>query len=348
MLTEIALTPHAFQPPVRAKEWADQLRALNQRLLHYASQCPLIFSNLNDGPAGADWLTTIDQSFAKFKPAEHRTARDLLDRIRRSYLVSRPSQQQVRVAAKEDQWVKEAIRPAPNHPIDQIVTSWDGVNACRKAYTKVLGLNELDGAVFWNGITVSASPTMSIDDQVKMVRPVWLHGQVLSVVLPYALETPERGEANWFFAFASHAFSRPAGHGEPVVELHVSFDGNGAEVMQQGVAHRDIARFIQQAQRQSGLRGHQFSLVVRARSHGSQRFITRRLFAGEETNIGTTVPEIRVRWGIALEHVALLTDAAKQTPPTFTLLPRQQADDQFRFECRSAGPRLLGPIPVQC
>lgn len=187
---------------------------------------------------------------------------------------------------------------------------------------------------------------MTIDDQVKILRPIWLHGRVLALVLPYGLDIGNRGEANWFFEFASHAFSRPAGHKEPVIELHVSFDGNGAAMKAQGVAHPDVVNFIQEARRQPGLSGHRFTLVVRSRSHGSQRFIARRLFAGEEVNVGTGTPNVRVRWGIALEHVALRNDAVNQTPPTFTLLPRQQADAQFRFECRNAGPRLLGPIPI--
>jgi hypothetical protein len=78
----------------------------------------------------------------------------------------------------------------------------------------------------------------------------------------------------------------------------------------------------------------------------SQRFISRRFFAGDETNVGTGTPEIRVRWGISLEHVAATNDAPNQTPPTFTLLPRAQADTQFRFECQNLGPRLFGPLEI--
>ena len=118
MLTEIALTPQVFQPcKLDGNGWAGHLRALLQRLVHYGGLCPLIFSNLNDGHSSVGWLAAITSNFAAFKLAEHRTARDLFDKIKRDHLVSRPSQQQVQVAATEDQWVKEAIRPAPKHPI---------------------------------------------------------------------------------------------------------------------------------------------------------------------------------------------------------------------------------------
>jgi hypothetical protein len=194
---------------------------------------------------------------------------------------------------------------------------------------------------------------MRISDQVELLRPIWLHGQVLALVLPYGLDTSNRGEANWFFEFASRAFRRPALHGEPTIELHVSFDGHYPDMLAQGVAHPVVANFVYEAQRQLRPRGaaainHEFRLFVRARSHGSQRFIARRLFAGEPSIEDPAVPDVRVWWGIALEHVALRNDAPNQTPPTFTLLPRQQADNQFRFECQNTGPRLLGPVVVRC
>jgi hypothetical protein len=350
MLTEIALTPHTFQPcTIQPTEWASQLRALNQRLVHYGSQCPLIFSNLNldsihRTPA---WRAEVGRLIAAARGSQARLLMDLF-RLLEVYLVCRPSFGHVRVATDEQHWVREATGPAPSYPINQIVVTYSGHASAQRVYARSISVNRLDQEAFWRDIAFSAFPPMSISAQVELLRPIWLHGQVLALVLPYGLDTTVRGEANWFFAFVSRAFSRPTGHGEPIIELHVSFDGNGADMKARGPSHPAVVNFIQEAQRQAGLRGHGFNLVVRARSYGSQRFIARRLFAGEEVNVGTGVPDVRVRWGIALEHVALRCDAPNQTPPTFTLLPRQQADDQFRFECRNTLPQLLGPIRVQC
>jgi hypothetical protein len=252
------------------------------------------------------------------------------------------------VVADEQHWVREAISPAPTFPIQQIVVSYSGYAASHRIFTQTLCINRLGQEPFWDGIGFSAFPPMSIRDQVAVLRPIWLHGQVLALVLPYGLNISPTGEANWFFEFATRAFGRPPGYDEPNLELHVSFDGNGNDVKNQGAAHPEVDNFIQQAKRQPGLRGHEFSLFVRARSHGSQRFIARRAFAGEQVNVGTGIPNVRVRWGVSLEHVAHLNDAPNQTPPTFTLLPRPQADDQFRFECQNLGPRLAGPIQVVC
>ncbi len=354
MLTEIALTPHTFEPcTISASRWAEQLRALTKRLNHYGSLCPVVFSNLNSGHASQAWLKLITQKLAAGQAAKVRAARDLLDRIQRDrLLVERPSQHQVQAANKEDQWVNEAIRPSPTYPIDQIVCSFQGLGACRKVYTKVLGINDLEAADFWKTVATSGFPSMTIADQMKTLRPLWLHGKVLAVVLPYALERYNNGtvhgEASWFFALAAHAFGRPAGHGQPKIELHVSYDGNGADVVAQQASHPAVADFISAARGQPELRGRAFSLYVRARSNGSQRFIARRLFAGEERIEDPAAPDVRVRWGIAMEHVAHPNDVPNQTPPTFTLLPWHQADQQFRFECQNAGPRLAGPIPVRC
>jgi hypothetical protein len=350
MLTEVALTPHTFQVcATQPAEWANQLRALNQRLLYYGGQCPLIFSNLNTNSAYRTpaWHAEV-RRIVGAAPKQHRQlVADLLQRIE-EHLVTRPSHGQVRVTGEELHWVREAIAPGPGFPIDQVVVTLAGQPAARGLRADAVCVNRLDREPFWGAITVCAFPSMDITRQVQLLGPIWLHAQVLAVVLPYGLDTSRTGEANWFFTFASRAFGRPAEHGEPVIELHASFDGNGADMKAQGVAYAQVANWLDEARQQAGLRGHEFSLVVRARSHGSQRFIARRLFAGERVNVGTGVPDVRVRWGVALEHVALRTDAPTQTPPTFTLLPRQQADSQFRFECRSVGPRLLGPIPVRC
>ena len=350
MLTELALTPHTFQPcPLQANEWASQLRALNQRLVHYGSQCPLVFANLNfNSPhRTAAWRAEIGRLIGALRGPHVGIVRDLFQLIEQ-HLVSRPASGHVRVVTDEQHWVREAISPAPAFPIQQIVVSYSGHAASHRIFTQTLCINRLSQEPFWDGIAFSAFPPMSISDQVAILRPIWLHGKVLAVVLPYGLDTSRTGEANWFFEFASRAFSRPAGYAEPSIELHVSFDGNGNDVKNQGAAHPVVDNFIQHAKQEPGLRGHEFSLFVRSRSHGSQRFIARRAFAGDQVNVGTGTPNVRVRWGIALEHVAHLNDSPNQTPPTFTLLPRQQADDQFRFECQNSSPRLLGPLTVRC
>jgi hypothetical protein len=350
MLTEIALPPHTFQPcTIQPNDWAGQLRGLNQRLIHYGSQCPLIFSNLNFNSTyrTANWHAEVRRLVRAAARQHQQLLADLL-RLMEGYLVSRPSFGHVRVVADEQHWVREATGQAPGFPIDQLVVTFSGHAAARGVYPNAVCVNRLSQGSFWDAIAFSAYPPMNIQAQIDLLRPVWLHCQTLALALPYALDISDRGEANWFFSLASHAFSRPVTHGEPAIELHVSYDGNGADVLAQGIAHPVVDNFIQQALRQPGLTGHEFSLVVRARSYGSQRFIARRLFAGEEVDLGTGVPDIRVRWGIALEHVALRTDAPNQTAPTFTLLPRQRADGQCRFECRNASPRLLGPVIVRC
>jgi hypothetical protein len=110
---------------------------------------------------------------------------------------------------------------APGCPIDQIVTSWQGLNSSRKVLGRVIGINELEGAPFWNDVAGSASVAPTITDQIAALRPFWLHAPFLAVVLPYGLGN----EADWFFAFAERAMGRPAGYGKPLLELHVSFDG---------------------------------------------------------------------------------------------------------------------------
>jgi hypothetical protein len=355
MLTEIALTPQTFQPcPVNANGWVGYLRELATRLEHYGSLCPVVFSGLNDGHPTEGWVQYVKRLFSASRPDKNRVARDLLDRIQRDkLLVSRPSLNAIRAAEREEQWVQEAVRPAPQYPIDQVVCSYQGLNACREVYARVLAINALEGAEFWKILTPAAFPAMTIDEQMKVLRPIWLHGPVLAIVIPYALKPNNDGglhpEASWFFRFAASAFARPAAYGVPKVELHVSYDGvNDADMKARKAAHPAVEQFIRVARAERGLRGHEFSLFVRSKSYGSRRFIARRLFAGEVATEDPARPVVRVRWGIALEHVAIPSDAAKQTPPTFALLPRQQADEQFRGECEDEGPRLAGPIPVRC
>jgi hypothetical protein len=352
MLTEIALTPQVLNPPgIDPSGWGSQLRALILRLAHFGQQCPLIFSNLNAGRPD-DWLSSIRRSLAQHRPTEHRSARDLFDRITREYLVNRPSHGRIRAGASERHWVDEANRSAPQYSIDRIVTTREGEVDCRTVFADVIALHSLDQAPFWSGLSTAMMFGTTIEQQITGLRPLWLHGQTLAVVLPYALEQDNRGrphgEAHWFFNFAGAAFGRPGGYLTPAIELHISFDGNGADMISQRAGHPAVVAFIAAARAEASLRGHEFSLYVRARSNGSQRFIARRLFAGEETIEDPSAPDIRVRWGIALEHVAHPIDAPNQTPPTFTLLPLSEADRQFRFECRNPSPRLLGPVPVRC
>jgi hypothetical protein len=295
----------------------------------------------------AAWRAEIGRLIGAIRGPHAGIVRDLF-RLIEQHLVSRPAFGHVRVVTDELHWVREAISPAPAFPIQQIIVSYSGLRDSHSLFTQTLCINRLSQAPFWDGIAFSASPPMSISDQVAILRPIWLHGQVLALVLPYGLDISHTGEADWFFEFATRALNRPPGYDEPNLELHVSFDGNGNDVKTQGAAHPEVDNFIRQAKRQPGLRGHEFSLFVRARSHGTQRFIARRAFAGEQVNVGTGTPNVRIRWGISLEHVGHLNDSPNQTPPTFTLLPRQQADDQFRFECQNLGPRLVGPIQVCC
>ena len=322
--------------------------ALSLRLAHFGHQCPLIFSNLNSGRPD-DWHDTIRATLARYRPTEHRSARDLFDWIVRECLVNRPAQGRIRSGSGEPQWVDEAIRPAPANPINQVVTSRTGEADCRRVFANIIGLPALDRAAFWAKVTTAAEFGTNIVQQIQGLRPIWLHGQILALVLPYGLDTSPNGEADWFFSFASRAFGRPSGHGTPRIEFHVSFDGNGADMMAQGENHQAVQNLTRQAQRQIGLRGHEFLLYVRAKSYGTQRYIARRLFTGEERIENPSKPDIGIRWGISLEHVAHLNDSPNQTPPTFSLLPRQKADDQFRTECReSLGPRLAGPLTVRC
>jgi hypothetical protein len=342
MLTEIALTPHTFQPcTFDEKGWANQFRALNQRLIHYGNHCPLIFSNLNGGHETSEWLAVVAKKLGAIKTPNRRAAMDLFDWIKRDHLVLRPPLGKVRSAEDECHWVEEAA--APGYPIDHVVTSWQGLNVCQKVFTDAVGINELDGKVFWQDITVSASPPPNISSQVDALRPIWLHGQFLAVVLPYGLGN----EADWFFAFAKRALGRPGGHGVPSIEFHVSFDRNREEMTSQGEDHSAIRSFLQRA-RQALPKGSEITLYARAKMENKQQFIARRLFAGKWSDVGTGVPKESIRWGVSLEHVAQPGEPRDQAPPTFTLLPRQQADSQFRFECRNTSPRLLGPITIKC
>ena len=202
----------------------------------------------------------------------------------------------------------------------------------------------LDSAGFWGQVTAAASPEMEVTAQVQALRPLWLHGQLVAVVLPYALDS----EADWFFEMTRQAWARPAGYQRPKLELHVSSlrEDNDADIKAQGDKHWRLRDFLVRV-RSKLSKGMAFHLYVRAGHHGSQRFISRRLFAGEEKDVGTGIPEIRVRWGISLEHVASLNDAPNQTSPTFTLLRREQAKKQFDSECRNPGACLFGPFLVQ-
>jgi hypothetical protein len=317
--------------------------------VHYGHQCPLIFSNLNvNSPhRTAAWRIEIGRIIGDLRGPHLGIVRDLF-RLIEKFIVARPSFGNVRVVSDELHWVREAVGPAESFAIQKVVVSYSGHGPSHRISERTLSINRLSQDPFWEDIAFAAFPPMNINAQVEVLRPIWLHGQVLAVVLPYSLETTRTGEANWFFEFASRAFSRPAGHGEPSIELHTSFDGNGNDLKIQGATHPEIVNFIQSARRQVGLRGHAFSLFVRARSHGSHRYIARRAFAGDQADVGTGTPDVRVRWGVTLEHVAHLNDSPNQTPPTFTLLPRPIADDQFRVECRNLGPRLAGPIQVRC
>jgi hypothetical protein len=345
MLTEIALTPHVFQPcSLDEKNWALQVRALNTRLEHYGSEFPLVFSNLNGGHRIEEWLAVVAKITATPKPAARRAALDLFDRIKREHLVSRPTHGRIRAVADETQWVDEAVKPAPRFPIDQIVTSWQGAAACKGVFGTAISIKDLDGNPFWQTITISPSVLPNIAAQVSALRPIWLHGKFLAVVLPYGLSN----EADWFFALANSAIGRPPAHGLPVIEFHVSFDGSAEELKRLGNTHSAIAGFIRRA-RQALPRGTEITLCVRAKIDDKrQQFIARRLFAGEPVDVGTGKPDVKIRWGVGLEHVAHPGESQGQTPPTFTLLSRQRADNQFRFECRNTVPPLFGPERFRC
>jgi hypothetical protein len=302
---------------------------------------------LNGGHESNEWLAVVAKNVATIKRTSYqRPAMDLFDRIKRDHLVFRPIYGEIRAVAEETQWVQEAMQPTSSFPIDKIVTSWQGLNVCRKCAPDAIGLNDLDGHSFWQDVITSLSPAPSISEQIEALRPIWLHGQFLAVVLPYGLGN----EADWFFALANSALKRPSGFGVPLIELHVSGDGNPAEWKSQGASHQAIRSFIQRA-KQALPTGAEIRLYVRAikpREPVKQQFIARRLFAGNQVNVGTGTPEMRIRWGISLEHVAHIGETPSQAPPTFTLLPRQQADDQYRFECQNFSARLAGPIQVRC
>jgi hypothetical protein len=346
MLTEIALTPHTFQQcTLSPTDWADQLRALNRRLFYYGDQCPLLFSNLNEGAHSPAWRAEVARIIGAARGQYRRLLADLLALIE-PYLVVRPSVGQVRVTGDELHWVREAINTPAGFAIDQLVVTLSSLAAAQRLHADSRCINRLEQEVFWNAITLAVFPPMNIQSQVEVLRPLWLHAAVLALVLPYGLERKTPNESPWFFEFAGRALSRPVQHGVPRIELHTSFDGNGNDLITQGTSHPDVADFINRT-RAKLAPGQQIDLYVRARSYGSQRFIARRLFAGDFANVGTSTPNVRVRWGVALEHVAIPGDAPNQTPPTFSLLPRQQADSQFRFECRNPDPRLLGPITIR-
>lgn len=140
------------------------------------------------------------------------------------------------------------------------------------------------------------------------------------------------------------------GYGDPVVELHVSWDGKPNELQAQCRDHPSVRALMQRAQ-QALPAGAAFELHVRPKAPRhpiKQQFIARRLFAGRLRDIGTGKPVESIQWAVALEHVAHTGDPADQTPPTFSLLSRQQGDEQFRFECRNTAAQLVEPIRIEC
>ena len=348
MLTEIALTPHVFQDgsglPVPTR--TENLRSLMKRLRGQAPVGALVFSNLNSGRAD-DWRKCAERLLhgTWASPQIRQLMMDLFQQLK-AFQVDRPSLGHVTAVQDELHWCREAFAPHQDYRADHLFVSPRGHNFLSKRYLAVKNFDALDGDPLWSKLSSLVFPRMDIDDQIKHLRPLCRHARFLALVLPYGL-TLEWGEADWALTFIASSLRRPAEFGVPEIELHVSTDGKeDAEVKSQQAGHRTIQPFIHEVEQL--LHGHEFfRLFVRPRWHRKGRFISRRLFAGEYADVATGTPVLRIRWGVSLEHVATTKDKVDQTPPTWALLTRSEADRQFQIECRSQTLPLVGPLTIR-
>lgn len=329
MLTEIALTPHALDPcPHNRPGWAAGTKALLRRLTELRKYNPVIFSDLYHGVPEAAWLGAVRRQVAGL-PAEVRIDLiNLLDRIEPG-LVARPAQRANRRPEAEAHWVEEACGPAAVHRPATLVSSHLGLSPARQRFGRTArSITALDADTeFWADVHESVEVPMAADAQIAALRPVWLHASHLAVVLPHALKG---GEGDWFLALAAAAWGRPAGHGRPVIELHVNADGASARDL---VQPRGLLTLFKQKAERSLPAGCRPSVVVRK---DVGRLVERRVFTWRSVVRGGQEAEAP-QWGVFLGHVAFPGDARQVGSGTkFGLLTRETTGREFAGECRQA------------
>src|SRR5262249_24995777 len=149
-------------------------------------------------------------------PRKHRPLLgDLVPRLMR-LLITRPSRNHVRDQDNELHWVREAT---PAGSIDQVIVSYANLAAARGVHSAPVSVNARHEDPFWRNVAPYRTPPMEVTRQIDALRPLWLRGQILAVVLPYGLSS----EAAWFLELVSRAVSRTE-FGIPVIELYVSLD----------------------------------------------------------------------------------------------------------------------------
>lgn len=327
MISEIAITPSLFEEAAQddRDQWLDQLRKLGNVLFPEFSACPVVISDLYDG----SWYPEIK---ARIDSVTDHTARPLCLDILKGL-------QNVRVTRKamgdwpdnDLNWCDEAIAAHEEEPIDRIVTS-RAVSVSSEKSAKIRFYDEMLDRGFWHGINASQPTPYSLPAQIGLLRKICFHSQWLALINPYGIASEDKFSKDLIeSAFAFNGRSVPL-----IIELHVASPQNDSE---QGKVNL-VANFRQR-------------LLGRGRPNikpgdnvlihfWNRDFKDRYLLGGGFIN----ETKKRVRWGVAMQHVARESDQDSAPPSEWSLLNNESLSSRFNFFVSDRNSEKPSPIEV--
>lgn len=301
MLTEFAFTPSIFDEEAHEDKelWRDQLKELGRNMFPRVAAWPVIVSDLY----GASWYPTVKTLIDTMEDKRAKIlCEGILTNIQKS-LVSRP----VRGDWPDEdiKWGREAISSHQQVPIERIVANTETRNSLHGEFNLIRSLDEVEGGGFWNGIAADASPKMIINDQVELLKKLWIHSEWIALINPFSCGN----EQDFGLKLLEMALGRLPDFGSPSFELHGQDDRKWMNITTQ-VLNRLSA-------------GQSIDMYL------WPKLLDRLVIAGSFTNESDGTKKKKARWGISMSHVAHGNEP--NAPPTeWKLLRSEQLDYWFR------------------
>jgi len=323
MLAEIALTPSLFSDTEQPAEWRSCLEELARVLLPRRHEpAPALVADLQDGQwtrIAARTIASIRDQNTRFRCQAMVTAL-----ASRRLLAQRPACGIL--PSDEAGWSREAIQSGSQSPLDRILVCDQTFTSIQAESQSLRPLSKVTSDDFWDGIPHDGHVARDIGIQVKTLRALTLHSDFLWFVSPYVHGTT-LDDTEFVVALFKAAFDRPPGFSRVQVEIHTD------ELEKPWSASGKLRKS------QSKLE----EIVRKRLSKGLTipvfywpDMLERVLVGGTLAQRTNAPPELSVRWGISMTHVARRNDDANQFSEWKLLSP---AAAQSWFEAFSLAKR---------
>jgi hypothetical protein len=289
MIKELALTPHIFDEESNQdrNNWSDQLSRLGERIRPWGSVSHFVISDLCEN----GWKKTAGNYVKEIKSSVKDRAMDLYTRIE-PLLVSRnllgdwPGDD-------EELWAQQALNVSDSGPVplDRIVATPNTA----KSHKGVNAISDVTGNGFWNGLAFDASIPMAISEQMKRLKTLCYHAGYISISSAY-FRNGTACETDFLKAFIEMVCSTQRGNRILFIDVHCQ--ASSGSITQDSPEVQGVIDELQ------GL----ITRDVQVNLFYWSKIRERIMLAGDKTTVSGEI-QMKVRWGITMQHMATSRDA---------------------------------------